>query len=456
MRRLPVILASLGLASLAVAACERELTDLDQRADPAFGVNPVVQEQYIVVLNDGVDPSGPAADFGVQAIHTYRTALSGFSATLPASARAGLEADPRVRWIEPVVMHHIDALPQEAQGNGKGKGGGGGGDKPCKPRPNKPCPPPPPPPPPPVTCDQGTGQPDDDENGQSGLWGLRRVNVRSSTTWNNNPVNIDIAVLDTGADLDHPDLCIQQAVSFEPNETTPDDFHGHGSHTSGTAGARDDNGLVVGVSPTARIWTVKVCNAGGTCPNSAIVQGIDYVAANAGQIDVANMSIGGRCGLTDCDQPHATCNDITGDAEHLAICRAVEAGVTFAVSAGNSTADLARFVPAAYDEVITVTSMTSTDAASGFSNFATLPSDLAHTIMAPGSGVLSDWLNGGTATASGTSMASPHVAGAAGLWLSNNPGATPAQVLAALLANAQSWTGQGGNHPEPLLDVTNF
>src|SRR3989442_1697483 len=116
--------------------------------------------------------------------------------------------------------------------------------------------------PPAPVCNQGTGQPGNDD--LTDLWGIRKVNAPLSATWNGNPVNVDIAMLDTGADQDHPDLCIQQATSFDPFEPTPEDANGHGTHTSGTAGARDDNGIVVGVAPTARLWVVKVCNAFGS------------------------------------------------------------------------------------------------------------------------------------------------------------------------------------------------
>lgn len=427
MRRLTVLAASAFAIATFIVACEQEPTTPPDFT-PSFSED-VVEGRYIVVLRDGVDPAALAASYGVETKFEYRAALSGFSAELPDNVRQGIEQNPLVRWVEPVKVRRIFA---------KGKPP----DKPCK---GKKCEPEPPPPPPGPACDQGTGQPGNDS--LDDLWGMQRINVLDSPTWNGNPVNVDIAILDSGADLDHPDLCIQNAVSFDPFEPTPDDFNGHGTHTSGTAAARDDNGLVVGVAPTARIWVVKVCNSFGICFSDAIIGGINYVTDNADQIEVANMSLGGGGS----DEPHETCGDISGDAEHFAICRSVEAGVTYAVAAGNSGADASGFVPAAYDEVITVAAMNDQDQAAGFSNFGP---DVD--LIAPGVGILSDLPGGGTGTASGTSMASPHVAGAAALYIAANPGLTPAEVQAALVANAQGWGGQGGNHPEPLLNVTGF
>ncbi len=473
MKRLGIVLTTFAIAGLAVSACQRDLTDPADRAEPFFSQAPSLQDQYIVVLNDDLDPSAVSAEYGVQASFTYRSALTGFSATLPAAARGRLANDPRVRWVEPVVEYQIHLAQQQSPehhrpGHGGGGGGGGGGGK-GKGGGGDPPPPPPPPPPPFPTCTPDAGDPNNNDLGAPGLYGITQVGAPQSNIWINEPVNqpapsqiIDIAILDTGADLDHSDLCIHDAVSFDPFEPTPDDFHGHGTHTSGTSAARDDNGLVVGVAPEARIWVVKVCNSGGGCPSSAIVAGIDYVAANADQIEVANMSLGG----SGSDQAHnlnpLDCGPISGDARHLSICNATLAGVTFVVSAGNSASDLANFSPATYDEVLTVTAINSSEQPASFTNFATLASDKAHTIAGPGVSVLSDWLNNTTATASGTSMSSPHAAGSAALFIVNymnmNGGAqpTPYEVVTGLIADGRTWTGQGGNHTEPLLDVSTY
>ena len=168
-------------------------------------------------------------------------------------------------------------------------------------------------------------------------------------------------------------------------------------------------------------------------------------------------------------------------AKHKAICQVVADGVTVVVAAGNSAADLSGFVPAAYNKVIAVTALADSDGGScgagaltsygaddtfaSFSNFAT-GADLNHVIAAPGVSILSTYKGGSYATLSGTSMASPHVAGAAALYLFTNPGTSPATVLGALLAGgepldvnfntecaggAASHTDVSGTHPEPVV-----
>ncbi len=424
-------------------SCQQEPTIPDV-ASPSFSED-AAEGRYIVVLQKGVDPDEIAATVSVQPLFAYRHALNGFSAALPPAALEALELNPAVRWVEPVRVHEIavqKGKDKPCKGKGQGKGCQGGEE--------------PPPPGPGLECVPGASDPTGNDD-LTNLWGIDRVNAPASDIWVNSPVTVDIAILDTGGDLDHPDLCIQDAVSFDTFEPTPDDFHGHGTHVSGTAAARDDNGIVVGVAPTARIWTVKVCNQFGLCFGDAIVAGIDYVTANADQIDVANMSLGG--GGSDQDHPldPIECSPyITGDAEHLAICNSVKAGVTYVVAAGNGSSDASGTVPAAYDEVITMAAMNDQDQAAGFSNFGP---DVD--LIAPGVGILSDWPGGGTATASGTSMASPHGAGGAALYIAmvmngGNPRPLPIDVKQALIDNAQSWSNQGGNHPEPLLDVKNF
>ncbi len=161
-------------------------------------------------------------------------------------------------------------------------------------------------------------------------------------------------------------------------------------------------------------------NAAGVGWESDIICGIDWVTANAGAIEVANMSLGGsgsddgNCGRTD------------GDAEHQAICDSVDAGVTYAVAAGNDHQDAATFAPAAYDEVITVSALADfngqpgggarptcrTDQDDTFADFSNYGADVD--VIAPGVCILSTWMNGGYNTISGTSMASPHTAGRRG------------------------------------------
>lgn len=435
MRRFQKLAGSLAvLAGLAVG-CERGPT-VPPATAPSLGEASGV-DRYIVVVRDDVDPRAVAASYGLTAQFVYEYALKGFSAVIADAARANLEQNPLVRWVEPVKEFCVFAEGGCVQHHRPGHDRGG--RKPPRPAP--------------LECVQGPGDPNTHDD-LADLWGIRRVNAPQSSEWINEPVEVDIAILDTGADLKHPDLCVHRARSFDPFEGTPDDGNGHGTHVSGTAAARDDNGIVVGVSPEARIWVVKVCNTFGICFNDAIVAGVDFVTQNAGEIDVANMSLGGGGS----DQPHAPndCEAITGDAMHTAICKSVRAGVTYVVAAGNGSSDASGTVPAAYDEVITVSALNESDQAAGFSNFGP---DVD--LIAPGVNILSDWPGGGTNRLSGTSMASPHVAGGAGLYIAKqmnagNPRPDPFKVRDVLVANGQAWAGQGGNHPEPLLDVKNF
>jgi subtilisin len=279
-------------------------------------------------------------------------------------------------------------------------------------------------------------------------------------------VDVDVAVIDTGVDLSHPDLNVYRAGAKSCSVAlSANDDHGHGSHVAGTIGALDNATGVVGVAPGARIWPVKVLNATGSGFNSDVICGIDYVTANADEIEVANMSLGGsgaddgNCGLT------------SGDAMHAAICDSVAAGVTYVVAAGNNAADAQEFVPAAYDEVITVSALADFDGKDGGDAAATCRTDVDDTfasfsnygedvdLIAPGVCIRSTWMLGGYNTISGTSMASPHVAGGAALYAANNPAATPQRVKAALQrAGSTDWDDSDDRDTtkERLLEVSGF
>ncbi|HSE69588.1 MAG TPA: S8 family serine peptidase, partial [Nocardioidaceae bacterium] len=222
---------------------------------------------------------------------------------------------------------------------------------------------------------------------------------------------------------------------------------------------------VVGMAPGARIWPVRVLNNAGSGTFSAIVCGIDYVTAHADQIEVANMSLGGG-GADD-----GNCGRSNNDAMHTAICSSVAAGVTYVVAAGNESSNAAGSVPAAYDEVITVSALADFNGLPGGGAASTCRSDVDDTfasfsnfgadvdIIAPGVCINSTWKGGGYSTISGTSMASPHVAGGAALYTANNPSASPSQVKSALQA-AGSTDWNNADDPdgikEKLLDASTF
>jgi subtilisin family serine protease len=234
---------------------------------------------------------------------------------------------------------------------------------------------------------------------------------------------------------------------------------------SGTIGALDNGTGVVGMAPGARIWPVKVLTDLGSGLNSDVICGIDYVTAHANEIEVANMSLGGS-GSDD-----HNCGATNDDAMHAAICSSVAAGVTYAVAAGNDSADASTSTPAAYDEVITVSALADfngqpgggaaptcrTDVDDTFADFSNYGSDVD--LIAPGVCINSTWKNGGYNTISGTSMASPHVAGAAALYKSTHPSATPAQVKSALqAAGTTDWNNADDhdNTKEKLLNAGTF
>jgi subtilisin len=265
--------------------------------------------------------------------------------------------------------------------------------------------------------------------------GIDRIDAESSLQNNNSTagVNATIAVIDTGIDLDHPDLNVIQDITFVPNTSNGNDRQGHGTHVAGTAAAKDDSLGVVGVAPGAKLIAVKVFD-GRTAPRGQILAGINWVADNADKIDVANLSFGGTPSI----------------AEDVAVKRAIQNGVTMVVAAGNDNRDASGESPARVQEAITVSAIADTDGKCGgngplvrggpshgqsddsfaiFSNYGEVV-DLA----APGVRINSTQPGGGyDHRYDGTSMAAPHVTGAAALYKSLHPNATPEQVADGIL-----------------------
>jgi PKD repeat protein len=400
---------------------------------PAFASSPIqagpTAESYIVVFNRPVDApaaaSAVAKAHGLQVGFVYQHALRGMSASVPAGRLAALERDPRVAYVVEDMVRTISAQ----------------------------------------TVPTGIQRIFADDNGN--------IDIDSTDDYR---VDVDVAVIDTGIDFEHPDLnvvdgtsCMYSSGGGPPWARTyycdagGDDDHYHGTHVAGTIAALDDGSGVVGVAPGARLWAVKVCDSGGSCPSSAIVAGIDHVAANADSIEVANMSLGGS-GFN--------------QAEYDAIQGAVDAGVAFAVAAGNDGDNANNYSPAAFDNALTVSALADFDGEPGglvqdtssycrddqddtladFSNWGD-----AVQIAAPGVCILSTYPieQGEYGTISGTSMASPHAAGALALLASsNNPeSATDVYNLYDQVINAGNfdWTDDSGDSiKEPLLDVSTF
>ena len=252
-------------------------------------------------------------------------------------------------------------------------------------------------------------------------WGLDRVDQRTlpgdnTYIYNNDGSNVTVYIIDTGINFTHTDFGgrASKGIDEVTSGGSAADCNGHGTHVSGTVG-----GATYGIAKNVQLVAVRVLNCQGSGTTSGVIAGIDWVTANRVRPAAANMSLGG--GFS------ATLNQ--------AVARSTAAGVTYAVAAGNSAANACNSSPSSEPSAITVGATDATDRFASFSNFGSCVD-----INAPGVNITSDWYNSNTATntISGTSMASPHVAGAAALYLSANPSATPAEVSAALASNATS------------------
>ncbi|MCH8062454.1 MAG: S8 family serine peptidase [Chloroflexi bacterium] len=386
-------------------------------AGPPPGRGPAT---HIVVFNEGVDADAASLDLvgrhGLTREFVYTRALRGASFIIPPGRLADVQSDPRVAFIERNQV--VQAFPQ--------------------------------------VVPTGIERIHADDNNTADI---DTVDVR---------VDVDIAIIDTGIDLDHPDLNVFQNVNCarggpfggdcRSGGSEGDDGNGHGTHVAGTAAALDNGIGVVGVAPGARLWAVRVLDNNGSGWMSWIIGGIDYVTENAELIEAANMSLGCEC---------------SSDALDTAIASSVAAGVVYAVAAGNSDKDASTFSPANHPDVITVSAIADFDGQGGalaaptcrddvgtddtFATFSNYGSEIE--IAAPGVCILSTWNDGGYYTISGTSMASPHVAGGAALYMVENPGKTPAQVRDGLIAagtpqsDPDGFTGDTDGYAEPLLNV---
>jgi subtilisin len=378
--------------------------------------------QYIVVLEENADAQATALSaswLGADVFKRYDHALNGFAVNASPIALAVIAGDPAVRFISP----NLRLIPAS----------------------------------------------------QTLPTGVDRIDGELSSTVSGDgsgSVPVNVAIVDTGIDLTHPDLNVVGGRNCASDrDPSFDDHYGHGTHVAGTVAAKDNGEGVVGVAPGANLWAVRVASGIGQGSTATALCGVDFVtstrtdASGTNDIAVANMSLGffgarvgddGNCGLTN------------HDALHLAICNSVAAGVSWVVAAGNSGGDFQRLVPASYSEVLSVTAMAdfngqpgggaaptcrpdTDDAFASFSSFATLASDEAHTVAAPGRCILStaapDSLIWGGANAllygtlSGTSMAAPHVTGTVALCIHSGAcaGLTPSQIVQKIRSDAAAY-----------------
>jgi len=252
-------------------------------------------------------------------------------------------------------------------------------------------------------------------------WGLDRIDSRTGTdasyNYPNDGTGVTAYIIDTGINSSSADFTGRLGTGADfVDADPPDDCHGHGTHVAGTVG-----GTTYGVAKKVTIVAVRVLDCFGNGSDADVIAGVDWVVGQhqAGQLAVANMSLGGDF--------LQTLND--------AVQRATDDGIVMAVAAGNSTANACNYSPSSAGSAITVGATTLSNTLATFSN-----SGNCVDILAPGLSITSDWIGGATATntISGTSMASPHVAGAAALYLSANPTATVTGVTNALVTNATS------------------
>jgi subtilisin family serine protease len=223
---------------------------------------------------------------------------------------------------------------------------------------------------------------------------------------------VNVYVVDTGIRRTHTQFGGRAFSAFTAinDGRGSTDCHGHGTHVAGTVG-----GSTHGVAKRARLHAVRVLGCDGYGATSGVIAGVDWVRANHVKPAVANMSLGGS--------PSSSLD--------TAVRNSIAAGVTYAIAAGNSNANAANFSPSRVSEAIIVGSSTSSDVRSSFSNYGSVVD-----IFAPGSSIPSAWSTSDTATRSisGTSMASPHVAGVAARYLQTHPSASPATVRSALVS----------------------
>jgi subtilisin family serine protease len=265
-------------------------------------------------------------------------------------------------------------------------------------------------------------------------WGLDRIDQRNrplsgTYTFNWTGAGVFAYVIDTGILTSHTQFGGRAANVFDAFGGNGQDCNGHGTHVAGTIG-----GSTFGVAKSVNLRGVRVLNCSGSGTNSGVIAGVDFVRLNRQNPAVANMSLGGGA----------------SSALDTAVNNLSNSGVAIAVAAGNSNANACNSSPARAANAITVGSTTTTDSRSSFSNFGSCLD-----LFAPGSGILSAWIGSTTATRtiSGTSMASPHVAGVAALYKQANPSASASTVRNAIVNGATTnvVTSAGTGSPNRLL-----
>ncbi len=359
------VLSAFLLAGLLIAGCSQKDTSNLVDEDSMTLKSASLAGKYIVVLKEDVSitkanlqtrnfkvkekAQGLLKKYVVteQIEEVYGTALQGFTVKMAPGQMKKMEVDPEVVYIEADKVIALSPIEMNAK-----PGGGGGGS-----------------------------------TTQTTPWGITRVGggvnyTGTGVAW----------VIDTGIDLDHPDLNVDVSKSAYFVGSSADDQNGHGTHVAGTIAAKNNSIGVIGVAAGAKVVPVRVLGPNGSGSTSGVIAGIDFVAANGKAGDVANMSLGGGVSTT--------LDDAVKKASSV---------VKFALAAGNESDDANNHSPARADgpNIYTVSAMDNADKFAYFSNYGNPPIEYC----APGVSILSTWKGGGYNTISGTSMATPHVAG---------------------------------------------
>jgi subtilisin family serine protease len=377
-------------ACLAGAAAGQTQIQTSNPSSKVAQTNGSSDDLQIVTLQKDGDPDALVKELGLSPKFIYRHALQGFAVHLDAATITKLKADKRVLAVEPDGK--VELLDQMV----------------------------------------GTGVL------RMGITNFPEAQVDGL---DNHRINVNVAVLDTGIQMNHPDLNVVQAMDFTFSELGGNDWSGHGTHVAGIIGALDNVFGVVGVAPGVNLWDGQVISptAGSW---TYVLAGIDWVAQNADQIEVLNMSVGGSG-----SSPYG--------AVHEAVYNLVNLGVVVVAAAGNSSEDIAGpdgifgtaddLLPAALPEVMAVSAMDPTsDTNAGFSNFSlasSLPTRATNyvtspggaiDVAAPGVNIYSTWTNSGYTNDTGTSMSCPHVVGLVALYIAANGRATNAAGVYAI------------------------
>jgi subtilisin len=391
----------------------------------------IIPNQYIVVLDPGTDAKGEsqAAERSerVQVTHVYGSALNGFSFKGSAQAAENLKRNPNVKFVSP--DQEIQAVAQ--------------------------------------TLPTGIDRVEADLNAVAKIDGVDQR------------INVNVAVIDTGIDTSHSDLNVVGGVDCTGSGSFIDQ-NGHGTHVAGVIGALDNDSGVVGVAPGAKLWAVRVLDAGGGGSWSNVICGVDWVTATRTDADTSNDIAVGNMSLSGANADDQSCGTVNGDALHQAVCGSVNKGIVYAVAAGNNASDTMSFAPGSYDEVLTVSAIVDTDGKYGASGSTTgygADDTLASysnygadvDISAPGTYINSTYSGNSYATISGTSMATPHVTGAVALYFVGKSLAQDAAGVTAVMntitnptfgysiaqSDVRGFKVDKDSYPEPLLYFAN-